>query len=283
MTEGPPRIFDVHAQGLHRARAARMAGERFLEREALEGLRARLRPVNRAFATALSLDGGGAEVLQGLAATRRAAPFAADERLEAGDGGFDLAVSVLTLHGLNDLPGALVQIRRALKPDGLFAAALFGGATLFELREAFAAGELETTGGVSPRVAPFADVRELGSLLQRAGFALPVADVERTVVRYGQFATLVRDLRLMGQTNALAGRLGRLRRDTLAAALAHYSAEHAEPDGRLRATFDIVYLLGWAPHESQPKPLRPGSATMRLAHALGTIEHPAGDKAEPKT
>src|SRR3569623_1125240 len=155
----------------------------------------------------------------------------------------------------SDVPGVLAQIRRALKPDGLFMAALFGGATLFELRESLAAAELETTGGVSPRIYPFADVRDLGGLLQRAGFALPVADVERTTVLYREFSSLVRDLRALGETNALAERsLRPLSRETLAAMLAHYGAHHAEPDGRLRAPFEIVYLTGWAPHESQQQP-----------------------------
>lgn len=280
MAKGPPRIFDSHAQALHRARAARRAGDRFLLREAAEGVAARLAPVNRTFAAALAVDGRAAEHLQDLAATWRAGSFGPGERLETGDGGFDLAVSLLSLHGMNDLPGALAQIRRALKPDGLFVAALFGGATLFELRDAFAAGEIETLGGITPRVAPFADVRELGALLQRAGFALPVADVERTTVRYRDFATLANDLRAMGETNALAERQG-LSRATLRAALAHYAAKHGEPDGRLHATFDIVYLTGWAPHESQQQPLRPGSAKTRLAEALGTVEHPAGDEAKP--
>jgi SAM-dependent methyltransferase len=281
MTSGPPRIFDVHAQALHRARAARLTGERFLLREAAEGIAARLAPVNRAFATALAVDGRAAELLQGVVTTWRTGLFDADERLDVDDGGFDLAVSILSLHGMNDLPGALVQIRRALKPDGLFVAALFGGATLCELRDAFATGEIETVGGITPRVAPFADVRELGALLQRAGFALSVADVERTTVRYRDFATLANDLRLMGETNALAERQS-LSRATLRAALAHYAANHADADGRLRATFAIVYLTGWAPHESQQQPLKPGSAKARLAQALGTVEQSAGDKTDPK-
>ena len=158
-------------------------------------------------------------------------------------------------------------------------AALFGGDTLFELRESFAAAEIETLGGVSPRVAPFADVRDHGGLMQRAGFALPVADVERTVVRYRNFGTLVADLREMGETNALAERSKKpLRRETLAAALAHYSSHHAEADGRLRATFDIVYLTGWSPHQSQQQPLKPGSARSRLADALKTVERSAGER-----
>jgi hypothetical protein len=148
------------------------------------------------------------------------------------------------------------------------------------LRDSFAAGEIETVGGITPRVTPFADVRELGALLQRAGFALPVADVERTSVRYRAFATLASDLRRMGETNALVERQG-LSRATLRAALAHYASKHSDADTRLRATFDIVYLTGWAPHESQQTPLKPGSAKVRLAQALGTVEQSAGDKAKP--
>jgi SAM-dependent methyltransferase len=277
MTDGVPRIFDSHAQALRRARAARLAGERFLLAEAQDGIAARLQPINRTFAKALDLEGHAAALVPGAEWHRGA--FGADGRLES-ETGFDLAVSVLSLHGVNDLPGALAQIRRALKPDGLFLAAMFGGATLSELREAFAAGEIATLGGISPRVAPMADVRELGALLQRAGFALPLADVERTTVRYRDFHTLVRDLRLHGETNALLGRQP-LKRATLAAALAHYAKNHATPDGRLLATFEIVYLMGWAPHESQQKPLKPGSAKTRLADALGTTEHSAGDKAKP--
>jgi SAM-dependent methyltransferase len=205
------------------------------------------------------------------------------ERLPLEHEHFGLVVSILSLHAVNDLPGALIQIRRALKPDGLFVAALFAGDTLKELRESFAAGEEGVSGGVSPRVSPFADVRDLGGLLQRAGFNLPVADTERTTVRYRRFETLVSDLRAAGETNALAQRPRKtLRRDVLAASLAHYKSFHAEEDGRLRATFDIVYLTGWTPHESQQKPLRPGSAKTRLADALGTVERKAGDAAPMK-
>lgn len=268
----PPRIFDIATQKLRQARAARLQQDRFLQNEALEGVTARLAPVNRTFATALSLDAYAEGCLQGASTKWHSAAFDDDERLEAG-AGYDLAVSVLGLHRLNDLPGALVQIRRALKPDGLFVAALFGGSTLTELRDAFTQGELETTGGISPRVAPMADIRELGGLLQRAGFALPVADVERTTVRYRDFFTLAGDLRAMGETNALAARKPFLSRATLAAALAHYRDKHSDTEGKLIATFDIIYLLGWAPDDSQQKPLRPGSAKARLADALGVTEH----------
>lgn len=272
MSQTPPRIFDRKIQALHRARAARLQTDRFLLSEALEGVKDRLAPVNRAFATALALDENAVATVQGPDTKWHIATFAQDEKLEA-ESGFDLAVSILGLHNINDLPGALVQIRRALKPDGLFVAALFGGSTLSELRDSFAQGEIATTGGISPRVAPMADVRELGALLQRTGFALPVVDVERTTVRYRSFSTLVQDLRAMGETNALVGRQPFLSRATLAAALAHYQEKHADEDGRFLATFDTIYLLGWAPDESQPKPLKPGSAKTRLADALGVKEH----------
>ena len=261
MVEELPRIFDAKAIVLHRARAARIAGDTFLVREAADGLAARLAGIARDFPRRMELVLDDAERL------------VTPEPL-------DLLTSVLSLHAVNDLPGVLIQARRALRPDGLFLAALFGGETLTEMRQSLAAAELETAGGVSPRVAPFADVRELGGLLQRAGFALPVADVERTVARYGDVFSLVRDLRAMGETNALTERSHRpMRRGLLAAAMAHYAANFSDADGKLRATFDIVYLTGWAPHESQQQPLTPGSARTRLAAALGTTERSAGESA----
>jgi SAM-dependent methyltransferase len=203
-----------------------------------------------------------------------------EEALPFRDGSLDLVVSTLTLQFVNDLPGTLIQIRRALKPDGLFMAALIGGETLTELRQAFAAAESELEDGVSPRVAPFADLRELGALLQRAGFALPVTDVDRLCVRYDSVFALMHDLRRMAATNALVERRrAPLRRATLLRMAEIYGERFADPDGRLRATFEIVWLSGWAPHPSQQQPLRPGSAKARLADALGTQEIPAGDKA----
>src|SRR5262249_4485689 len=182
---------------------------------------------------------------------------------------------------VNDLPGTLIQIRRALRPDGLLLAALAGGDTLIELRERFAQAESEVEGGVSPRVSPFADVRALGGLLQRAGFAFPVAGGDRLTVRYKSVLDPMHDLRRMGAPNVLAERRRKpLRRATLARMVEIYAQHFADPDGRLRATFDILWLSGWAPHESQQKPLKPGSATQRLADALGTTERSAGDKAE---
>lgn len=209
--------------------------------------------------------------VSGIAADEEALPFA--------DGSLDLAVSALSLQWVNDLPGTLAQIRRALKPDGLFMAALLGGDTLTELRQSFAAAEAELEGGVSPRIAPFADVRELGALLQRAGLALPVADVDRLTVRYASPFDLMADLRGMGATNALIERR-RVppKRATLRRMAEIYVDRFGDADGRLRATFDIVWLSGWAPHESQQQPLKPGSAKARLADALRAIEVPAGEK-----
>lgn len=281
-----PHIFDRKTYALHRLRAARRGAGSFLVEDVAEHLAMRIGTVNRRFQNALDLSSRDESFLHLKPSaenwTRSFAWSADEEALPFAPGSFDLVVSVLALHAVNDLPGALVQIRQCLKPDGLFIAALFGGETLSELRQAFAAGELDASGGISPRVAPFADVRDLGGLLQRAGFALPVADVERTFVRYRKFDGLVADLRALGETNALHERLKKpLSRNVLAATLARYASEHAEADGRLRATFEVIYLTGWSPHESQQKPLRPGAAKMRLADALGTHELPAGEKADP--
>ncbi len=189
-------------------------------------------------------------------------------------------MSALALQFVDDLPGTLIQIRRALVPDGLLLAALAGGDTLIELRQAFAAAEAEIEDGVSPRVAPSADVRDMGALLQRAGFALPVADVDRVTVRYASPLALMHDLRRMGATNPLIERSRRpLKRATLRRMIEIYNERFSDRDGRVRATFEIVWLSGWAPHESQQKPLAPGSARQRLADALGTKEIPAGEKA----
>lgn len=276
---GPPEIFDWNATALHRARAERI-GDSFLVREAAEGLAERLSAVKRTFHLAADIGSRN----QGFALFRHHAQewtrveLTAGEILELPEGQLDLAVSVLALHGVNDLPGLLVQVRRALKPDGLFMAALFGGDTLRELRASLAFAEADLRDGVSPRVAPFADVRDMGALLQRADFALPVADVERTTARYRELAALIGDLRAAGETNALMQRQKKpMGRDLLAATASHYAQHYADSDGRLRATFDIIYLTGWAPHESQQKPLRPGTAKTRLADALGTKEHPAGE------
>lgn len=221
-----------------------------------------------------------AEKIAPVPGAGHACAVADDEALPFADESLDLVVSGLALQWVNDLPGTLIQIRRALKPDGLFLAALVGGSTLSELRSAFLKAEAELTGGAAPRVAPAADVRDLGGLLQRAGFALPVVDSDTLTVRYGSPLGLMRDLRAMGATSILGARSRTpLRRDVLQRVLEVYATDHADPDGRVRATFEIVSLSGWAPHDSQQKPLRPGSARMRLADALGTSEESAGEKA----
>lgn len=272
-------LFDFTAALSAQERARRLKGDVFLFDAAIEGLADRLAPVTRRFASGLWIGEALPEELRPFAARWSVGHFDALEQLVTAPGEHDLALSLYSLQAINDLPGALAQIRRTLAPDGLFLGALLGGGTLKELREALAHGESLTRGGTSPRVSPFADVRELGALLSRAGLALPVADVERLAVRYGDFFALARDLRAHGFTNVLAERSRQpLRRDTLAAALAHYAQAHGD-GGRLTATFETVFLTGWSPHESQQQPLRPGSAKSRLAEALGTTERPAGEKA----
>jgi SAM-dependent methyltransferase len=204
-----------------------------------------------------------------------ALPVSDTEPLALEPGSVDLAVSALALQAVNDLPGAMAQIRRALKPDGLFLAAMIGGETLTELRQSFAAAESEIEGGVSPRVAPFADLRDIGALLQRAGFALPVTDVDRIVVRYDNAFALMQDLRRMGATNILVERRRTpSRRATFVRMAQVYAERFSDPDGRIRATFDVVWLSGWAPHQSQQKPLKPGSAKMSLAEAVNKARDP---------
>ncbi|WP_439497969.1 methyltransferase domain-containing protein [Bosea sp. (in: a-proteobacteria)] len=291
MTDSP-LVFDRDLIRRRLTRAVAAGYPDFLLARATEDLEERLGAVLRRFGLAADLGTplpsaaavlrGKAEALWRMAETPgTAADLVGDlERLPLAPGSVDLAASLLALHGVNDLPGALIQIRRALRPDGLFIGCLLGGRTLQELREALLAAEAETTGGVSPRVAPFADLRDMGSLLQRAGFALPVVDSELVTVRYRDLFGLLRDLRALGWTNALTDRRkAGLRRDTLLRAAALYAERFTDADGRLRASFEIVWLSGWAPHESQQKPLRPGSAKTRLADALGVPEIKAGEKA----
>jgi SAM-dependent methyltransferase len=295
-----PRIFDRALLRRRRLRAQRTAPVDFLLDHVANELVERLSVVKRSFGLAADIGTPGDALramiqAQGLAqaviavdplahAVRGGEPLvvAADEEaLPFADASLDLAVSALSLQFANDLPGTLAQIGRALKPDGLFLAALLGGETLTELRQSFAAAEAELDGGVSPRVAPFADLRDLGALLQRAGLALPVADSDRLTVRYATPFDLMRDLRGMGATNALAERRRTpLKRATLLRMAEIYAERFSDPDGRLRASFEIVWLSGWAPHESQQQPLRPGSAKTRLADALNTIEIPTGDGAK---
>lgn len=271
MSAERPLLFDFHAVQCARARAIRMSKDRFLDKAALEGLAFRLSSVTRHFSRGLWLGADLPPVIGSFAQNWISSDF--DEReILPTEGLFDLAVSLFSLQSINDLPGALIQIRRLLKPDGLFLGVLFGGATLTELRQSFIAAESETLGGTSPHVAPFADVRDLGGLLQRAGFALPVSDAERLTVRYSSLFGLIGDLRAHGLGNTLAQRRKRfIGRRTLAALGEHYAGHHAE-DGKLIATFELIYLTGWAPHESQQQPLKPGSAKTRLSDALGTVE-----------
>jgi len=280
-----PLVFDRALLRRRQARARVLGAETFLIERVASDLADRLGAVLRGFPLAVDLGtptGAVRSALAGVTSIGRlfrvavspnADVIADEEALPFLDGSLDLLVSALALQFVNDLPGALVQIRRALKPDGLFLAALLGGETLTELRQSFAAAESEVQGGVSPRVAPFADVRETGALLQRAGFALPVTDVERLTVRYSSPFILMRELRRMGATNVLIERRRKpLRRATLKRMMDIYAQQFSDPDGKVRATFEIIWLSGWAPHENQQKPLRPGSAQARLADALGTKE-----------
>lgn len=278
-TSQPHRIFDRGEYRQRRRRRFETEPDLFLLNETAEQVAARVASINRRFAHALDLNSRPQSLnhLRDAAGTWTRAGFdeaaadviADDEFLPFADETFDLVTSILSLHSVNDLPGALIQIRRVLKPDGVFLAALFGGETLRELRFAFAAAEAAISGGASPRVAPFADVRDLGGLLQRAGFALPVADIDRTVVRYREPMQLLFDLRALGETNVLVQRRPNfMSRRLLHAALAEYTQRFGDNHGRVPATFDIVHLIGWAPHESQQKPLRPGSANARLGDAL---------------
>jgi SAM-dependent methyltransferase len=289
-----PEIFDRSLLRARQRRAVALGPVTFLLDRVAAEFADRLTAVMRRFDLAADLGTPGEAVRVALShlasvgtivgsrfvAEAKQKTVAADEEaLPFRDASLDLIVSGLALQFVNDLPGVLVQVRRALKPDGLFLAALLGGETLTELRQSFAAAESEMEGGASPHVAPFADLRELGALLQRAGFALPVTDVDRVTVRYATAFDLMNDLRRMGATNTLvARRRTPLRRATLLRMAEIYAERFADGDGRLRATFEIVWLSGWAPHPDQQKPLKPGSAKTRLADALGTHEIGAGDK-----
>ena len=273
---GAPILFDRSLLELHRARAERLAvpGSDFLLARTIEDMVDRLSTVNRHFEQAVdigslspALAAALAENGQGGAVQR--VRLGENEHLPIEPGTVDLAVSALTFQWVNDLPGLLAQIKRALKPDGLLLATLVGGDTLNELRAVLTEAESDVRGGAAPRIAPFADVRDIGALLQRAGFALPVTDADRITVRYDSMFHLMRDLRAMGATNALIARDPRpLTRAVLARAATLYAERYADADGRIRATFELIALSGWSPHESQQKPLKPGSAKMRLADAL---------------
>jgi len=292
----PPQIFDRRLLRSRLLRALRFGPATFLLEQVALDMGERLGVIQRPFERALDLGSPTPEVAAMLAARKpqllvRAAPLAQalgqggwlglvadEEALPFAPESFDLIVSGLALQHVNDLPGALTQIRRALRPDGLFMACIVGGQSLTELRAALAAAEEEILEGVSPRVAPFVDLRDLGGLLQRAGFALPVTDVDTVTVRYDHLFALAHDLRAMGATNALTLRDPRgLSRTVLLRAAEIYAERFSDADGRVRATFDLVWMSGWAPHESQQKPLAPGSAKVRLADALRADEQKFDD------
>lgn len=272
----PLPLTDRDALTRHRRRAAAEPAL-FLHEDAAAELQERLLEVNRTFtdpALVTNFPAPWRAVLPG------ATVVADDEVLSLEPGAHDLVVHALCLHWSNDIVGQMVQAARALRPDGLFIAVLFGGQTLTELRAALGEAEIAVTGGLSPRVLPMGEIRDLGALIQRAGLALPVADSVIRKVTYPDPLRLLTDLRAMGETNALSARPRHFtRRAVIAEALRHYAENFAEPDGRVRATFDMVWLTGWKPHESQQKPLRPGSAAHRLAEVLGTFELSAGDTA----
>jgi SAM-dependent methyltransferase len=281
-----PRLFD---RALVRRRLARARGEQaeFLAAAVADETAHRMNVVSRDFAVTLLHGLGHQQTAKKLKSAGRFQTLIAGaaqfdpashvvfevEALPFGPQSFDCIISLLTLQSVNDLPGALIQVRRALKPDGLFLACLFGGATLAELRAAWLEAESEHKGGVTPRIAPFADVREMGALLQRAGFALPVTDIDRTTVRYRDAMALMREIKALGLSNALADRSRwPVTPALLAKAAAAYAQRYSDPDGRVRATVETIWLTAWAPHPSQQQPLRPGSAKARLADALRTTE-----------
>jgi len=286
-SEGPPRIFDAIRRQARLARsAARFPQADFLHARAAANAAESLEAILRDFPVAVDLsahpgvfdaavrfsDAAGriGPVQTPVSLAQRAAPGA--DALPLADASTDLIVSLLTLHWANDLPGALAQIRRALKPDGLFIGTLFGAGTLKELRAVLTEVELEERGGAQARVSPFADGYDGAALLQRAGFALPVSDVDRFTVRYADLFALIRDLRAMGETNVLHGPIRPLSRRIVARAAALYAERYGLDDGRIQATFEIIHLAGWKPHDSQQKPLSRGSAKTRLADALGVKE-----------
>jgi SAM-dependent methyltransferase len=267
-----PILFDRALLKVRQRRALRFGPATFLLDRVTEDMEERLHAVLRDFADVADIWTPGDALRQASRGRFKSITRIGldnSEALSLRPESLDLAVSALAFQFVNDLPGVLTQIRRALRPDGLLLAAMIGGDTLLELRQSFAAAEAEIEGGVSPRVAPFADLRDAGSLLQRAGFALPVTDVDRVVVRYDGALALMADLRRMGATNVLVERRRTpTRRATMLRMAQIYGERFADPDGRIRATFDVIWLSGWAPHESQQKPLKPGSAKAGLAEAV---------------
>ncbi|MGH6854893.1 MAG: methyltransferase domain-containing protein [Aestuariivirga sp.] len=277
MTDEPQAIFD-RALYVKRVKRARADEPNILARAIAGELAGRLALVTRVFECALIIAPDPRPIADVVKASGKVRHAVVRELPEDDDLGlaledFDCVFNILDLHAVNDVPGQMSQMRRALKPDGLFLACLFGGETLSELRQSWLAAEVLVTGGASPRVAPMNSVRELGSLLQRTGFALPVADLDRTIVRYGDAISLVREVSRLGMSNNLVGRSRQaVSRRLFNAAMSHYREHFADADTRVRATLELVWLTGWSPHESQQQPLKPGSAKMRLADALHVPE-----------
>jgi SAM-dependent methyltransferase len=302
MSLAPPRLFDRELLRHRRNRSARtLHNYDFLVQRAFDDMCDRVESVTRDFETGLILGGGPAVVpalrardagqkIDTLIQSDLAPVIAArlgenaicvdEECLPFAPESLDIVLAPLSLHWTNDLPGTLLQINHALKPDGFFATCVLGGSTLTELRQSLMAAEIELTGGAAARVSPFAGTFDLAALLQRAGFALPVADVDRVTVRYDNAFALMADLRGMGETSVLSDRpRGATTRGLFVRMAEIYAERFSDPDGRIRASFEIVHAAGWAPHPDQPKPKRPGSATHRLADALGVKETSLREKA----
>jgi len=271
-------LFDMTALMRNRRRARQMSEPAlFLHELAADQVSERLTEVNRQFispAVVTAFPDVWAKVLPGIKTVTEA------DLLDFEPGAHDLVIHALSLHWSNDPVGQMIQCRNALKPDGLFMGVMFGGRSLQELRASLAEAESRLSGGLSPRVAPMAELRDLGGLLMRAGLALPVADGEIVPVTYSSLPALIAELRAMGETNALKGRVkGFSARSLFDEAAKIYADNFSTPEGRLSATVEMIYLTGWAPSETQRQPLRPGSAQARLADVLGTKEHAAGDLA----
>ena len=247
----------------------------FLHEAARDEIKDRLQLVNKSFKD-IAVVSGFPDFWQDAFAN--ATPVADDDTLDLAEGSMDLILHALCLHWANDPVGQMIQARRALRPDGLFLAVLFGGSTLNELRTSLAQAESDLFGGLSARIAPMAEIRDLGALLQRAGFALPVADSLPLKVTYSSPDRLMHDLRAMGEGNALSHRPKTgTRRALFQRASEIYLERYSQSDGRIAASFELIFLTGWSPDASQPQPLRPGSATARLADALGSTETPLKD------
>lgn len=271
----PPPLFDANLKKMRRVRAEHLGFADFLSVEAVSIIQERLEEVNKTFNEVVVVC-GQEKIWQDAFPNAQIVP---DDETLILDGPYDLAVHAMCAHTANDPVGQFAQLRHTLKPDGMMLAVMFGGQTLHQLRACLAEAETQVRGGLSPRVAPMGEIRELGGLIGRAGLALPVADNIVLNVTYESPLHLMRDLRAMGETNVMAAQdRGLMRRDMLARTLEIYADSYSQPDGRIEATFELVFLTGWAPSETQQKPLKPGSAQARLADALGTSERPTGQK-----